>query len=283
MQTIELANKIQMPILGFGVYQINTPTDCKRAVLNALEAGYRSIDTAASYGNEKAVGEAIAESGIARDELFITSKLWVEDADEKRAEHAIARSLELLGLDYLDVFLIHQPVGDVYGAWRTMERFYEAGILRSIGVSNFSSDRLTDFALHQRIRPMINQIEINPFCQQKAALPINRDLGVAVEAWAPFAEGKNGLFTNPILSSIAKKHDASVGQVVLRWVTQLGCPVISKTTHPERMHENLKALAFTLDNDDMASIASLDTGKSQFFSHQDPAMIRWFIGRHIEH
>ncbi len=283
METIELCEGVNLPVLGFGVYQIKDAGECKKAVLDAIEAGYRAIDTAASYGNEKAVGEALAECGVPRSELFITTKLWVEDASEGRARTAIERSLELLGLDYLDLYLIHQPVGDVYGAWRTMQALHAAGTLRAIGVSNFPADRVTDFALANDIRPMVNQIEINPFCQQKAAIPENDALGIVTEAWAPFAEGRNNLFTNPVLQTIADAHGKTVAQVVLRWLTQTGHPVVSKSVRPERMRENLASLDFVLDDADLAAIAALDTGKSQFFSHQDPEIIRWFHSRHIEH
>lgn len=283
MECITLASGVKLPLLGFGVYQIKDPVQCKQAVIDAISAGYRAIDTAASYGNEKAVGDALRECGVPRSELFITTKLWAEDAAEAKADHAINRSLELLGLDYLDLYLIHQPVGDVYGTWRTLERRYEEGTLKAIGVSNFAPDRITDFALHQRIRPMVNQIEVNPFCQQQKAVPINRELGVVAEAWAPFAEGKNGLFTNPILTVIAEKHGKSVGQIVLRWITQRGIPAISKTVRPERMKENLDSLTFSLNDAEMAAIAALDTAESQFFSHQDPAIMRWIFERHVEH
>ncbi len=283
METIELCDGARLPLLGFGVYQIKDPAQCKQAVLDAIEAGYRAIDTAASYGNEKAVGEALAECGVPRRELFITTKLWVEDADEARARVAIERSLELLGLDYLDLYLIHQPVGDVFGAWRTMERLHAAGTLHAIGVSNFAADRVTDLALTQDVRPMVNQIEINPFCQQKAAIPVNDSLGIVTEAWAPFAEGRGSLFTNPVLQTIAKAHEKTVAQVVLRWLTQTGHPVVSKSVRPERMRENLASLDFVLSDVDLAAIAALDTGRSQFFSHQDPEIIRWFHSRHIEH
>ena len=280
---VTLSNGVRMPSAVFGVYQVKDPAACQKAVEDAIAAGYRAIDTAASYGNEAAVGHALAATGIPREELFITTKLWVEDASETGAQRAVDRSLELLGLDYLDLYLIHQPVGDVYGAWRTMERQYEAGRLRAIGVSNFAPDRLVDFAGHQRIRPMVNQVEINPYCQQADALPIMKKLGVQPEAWAPFAEGRGGLFMNPVLQAVAKKHGRSVGQVVLRYVLELGAVVVAKTVTPSRMTENLDIFSFSLDDVDKAAIRGLDTGRSQFFSHRDPAIIEWFLSRHIEH
>ena len=203
MEKIELSNGVKMPAMNFGVYRITDPAECEAAVLSALKAGWRGIDTAASYLNERAVGRAVARSGIPRSELFITTKLWVQEASEAGAERAIRRSLELLGTDTIDLYLIHQPYGDIYGAWRTMERFYEAGVLKAIGVSNFQPDRITDFALNQRIRPMVNQIEVNPFCQQREADAVNRALGVMPSAWAPFAEGRDGLLENPVLREIA--------------------------------------------------------------------------------
>ena len=233
--------------------------------------------------NEAAVGAAIKASGIPRDELFVTTKLWAEDASEAGARRAVARSLELLGLDRLDLYLIHQPVGDVYGAWRTMEKLCLEGVLGAIGVSNFMPDRLVDFALHQTIRPMVNQVEINPFCQQAEALPVMAELGVAPEAWAPFAEARNGLFENPVLAEVARKHGRTVGQVVLRFVRQLGAVVVAKTVRPERMRENLDIFSFELDDEDMAKIRALDTKTSQFFSHRDPDIMKWMSTRHVEH
>ena len=283
VEKVRLPNGRMMPAAVFGVYQVKDAAQCQRAVEDALEAGYRAIDTAASYGNEAAVGAAIKASGIPRDELFVTTKLWAEDASEAGARRAVARSLELLGLDRLDLYLIHQPVGDVYGAWRTMEKLCLEGVLGAIGVSNFMPDRLVDFALHQTIRPMVNQVEINPFCQQAEALPVMAELGVAPEAWAPFAEARNGLFENPVLAEVARKHGRTVGQVVLRFVRQLGAVVVAKTVRPERMRENLDIFSFELDDEDMAKIRALDTKTSQFFSHRDPDIMKWMSTRHVEH
>lgn len=281
--TITLANGVKIPAAVFGVYQVKDPAECQKAVEDAIAAGYRAIDTAASYGNEAAVGAALRHCGVPREELFITTKLWVEDASDEGARRAVTRSLELLGLDTIDLFLIHQPVGDVYGAWRTLEDFYEKDILRAIGVSNFSADRLVDFCLHQRIRPMVNQVEINPYCQQMAAREVMQKYGVQPEAWAPFAEGRNDLFTNPVISAIAQKHGRTVGQIVLRYIFELGAIVAAKSVRPERMRENLDIFTFSLDADDHVALAALDTKTSQFFSHQDPAIIEWFCSRHIEH
>lgn len=283
IEKVRLPNGLMMPAAVFGVYQVKDAATCQKAVEEALEAGYRALDTAASYGNEAAVGAAIKASGITRDELFVTTKLWVEDASESGSRRAVNRSLELLGLDYLDLYLIHQPVGDVYGAWRTMEELCLKGVLRAIGVSNFMPDRLVDFALHQTIRPMVNQVEINPYCQQADAMPVMAELGVLPEAWAPFAEGRNGLFQNPTLVEIAHKHERTVGQIVLRFVRQLGAIVVSKTVRSERMRENLDIFSFELDEDDMAKIRALDMKTSQFFSHRDPEIMKWMSKRHIEH
>ncbi len=278
-----LTNGVQMPAAVFGVYQIKDAKECQKAVEDALSAGYRAIDTAASYGNEAAVGNAIKACGIPRSNLFITTKLWVEDASEEKARRAIDRSLELLGLDYLDLYLIHQPVGDVYGAWRTMQDFYQNKVLRAIGVSNFLPDRLIDFVHHQDIAPQVNQVEINPFCQQKDALAFMKKYGVMPEAWAPFAEGRNNLFSNPVLEAVAKRHNRTVGQIVLRYVHQLGAVVVAKTVRPERMKENLDIFNFELSDDDMQLLSKLDTATSQFFSHRDPEIIEWMCSRHIEH
>lgn len=228
MERIEPSNSVKMPAMNFGVYWITDPTECEAAVLSA----WRGIDTAASYLNERAVGRAVARSGIPCSELFISTKLWVQDTSEAGAERAIRRSLELLRTDTIDLYLIHQPYGDIYGAWRTMERFYEAGALRAIGVSNFQPDRITDFALHQRIRPTVNQIEVNPFCQQREADAVNRALGVMPSAWAPFAEGRDGLLENPVLREIAADRGATVAQVALAWLAERGIISISKTVSP---------------------------------------------------
>jgi len=272
-----------MPRLVFGTYQIKDPKICQKAVEDALEAGYRAIDTAQSYGNEAAVGAALKACGLPRSELFITTKLWVEDASEAGARRAALRSMELLGLDYLDLYLIHQPVGDVFGAWRTIEALYREDLLRAVGVSNFSPDRLMDMALSSTIRPQVNQVEINPFCQQKDALPVMASLGILPEAWAPFAEGRNGLFSNAVLAGIAAKHNASIAQIVLAMILKMGAVVVSKSVNPERMRENIRAAEVLLDQTDMTAMAALDTGRSQFFSHRDPEIIKWFHSRHIEH
>ncbi|HIU85181.1 MAG TPA: aldo/keto reductase [Candidatus Aphodousia gallistercoris] len=282
-EQLRTINGVVIPTIAYGVYQVKDAAQCQKAVEDALAVGYRALDTAASYGNEAAVGAAIKASGIKREELFVTTKLWLEDASEDGAKRAVARSLELLGLDYLDAYLIHQPIGDVFGAWRTMTAFHEQGVLRRIGVSNFAPDRLLDFWYHNRIKPMINQIEINPFCQNAEAIKIMGEIGVAPQAWAPLAEGKNGLFTHPVLSAIAQKHQASVAQVVLRYVMALGAGVVVKSVHANRMQENFNSTTVELDADDMAKIKALDTKTSQFFSHRDPAIIRWMCERHLQH
>ena len=277
MERIEPSNSVKMPAMNFGVYWITDPTECEAAVLSA----WRGIDTAASYLNERAVGRAVARSGIPCSELFISTKLWVQDTSEAGAERAIRRSLELLRTDTIDLYLIHQPYGDIYGAWRTMERFYEAGDLRAIGVSNFQPDRITDFALHQRIRPTVNQIEVNPFCQQREADAVNRALGVMPSAWAPFAEGRDGLLENPVLREIAADRGATVAQVALAWLAERGIISISKTVSPARMAENLAASNVKLTPEDMAKIATLDTGTSRFFSHLDPKIVEWLGTRRL--
>ncbi|MGP6204626.1 aldo/keto reductase [Microbacterium sp. F2] len=282
MQTVTLNNGIQMPILGFGVFQVG-PEETERAVSDALAAGYRLIDTAASYMNEEAVGAAIAKSGIPRDGLFITTKLWVQDAPaEENTARAFDDSLTKLGLDYIDLYLIHQPFGDYYGQWRGMEQINREGRARAIGVSNFASDRLLDLILNTEITPAVNQIETNPFHQQGAAHDILVAEGVQHESWGPFAEGKNGLFTNPVLAAIGQKHGKSVAQVVLRWMIQREVVVIPKTVNPERMAQNLDVFDFALSPADMDSIAALDEATSQFFDHRDPDMVRWLAARRVE-
>lgn len=275
MQTTTLNNGVVMPMLGFGVYQMNDAAECEAAVAAALRAGYRLIDTAASYGNEEAVGRAIASSGIPRSELFITTKLWLTDAGEDKARLAFERSRQRLQLDYIDLYLIHQPYSDVHGAWRAMEALHEAGQIRAIGVSNFHPDRVMDLIMHNRIVPAVNQIETHPFCQQLEAATFLRDNGVQIESWGPFAEGRNNLFTHPVLSRIAAAHGRSVAQIVLRWLLQRGVVAIPKSVRPERMAENLRVFDFELGADDMAAIATLDTGSSAFFDHRDPARVQW--------
>lgn len=272
--TVTLRNGVQMPILGFGVFQVPDSTECERSVRDALDVGYRLLDTAASYGNEEAVGAAIRTHGIDRGELFVTTKLWVQDASYEGAKAAFERSMNKLQLDYLDLYLIHQPYGDVYGAWRAMEEFHRAGRIRAIGVSNFYPDRLVDFALHNEITPAVNQIEIHPFHQQEDAQKILAEYAVQAEAWGPFAEGRNGLFTNDVLQSVGHKHGKSVAQVVLRWLLQRGIVAIPKSVRKERMAENLAITDFELDRGDLAAVAVLDQQASSFFDHRDPAMVK---------
>lgn len=282
MDYVTLNNGLKMPKLGFGVFQIPDPAECERCVLDAIAAGYRLIDTAASYRNEDAVGKAVRNSGVARQELFITSKLWVQDTGYERTTQAIDKALQRLQLDYLDLYLIHQPFGDVHGAWRAMEDAYRGGKLRAIGVSNFYPDRLMDIIAFNDIAPAVNQVEINPFFQQADSAAFMRANGVQAEAWAPFAEGKNNLFQNGPLNRIGKKHGKSVGQVVLRWLIQRDIVVLAKTVRRERMAENLDVFDFSLDEADMAAIAALETGTSSFFSHRDPAIVKWMSERRLE-
>ncbi|WP_288941799.1 aldo/keto reductase [uncultured Alistipes sp.] len=274
METKILNNGVEMPVLGFGVYQVDEAI-CEQCVSDALMAGYRSIDTAAAYMNERAVGRAIRRSGIPRGELFVTTKLWVQDAGYESAKRAFAASLERLQLDYLDLYLIHQPFGDVYGAWRAMEELYKAERVRAIGVSNFQPDRLVDLILHNEVVPAVNQVETHPFCQQAEETGIMARYGVQAEAWAPFAEGRNNLFGNEVLTDLAAKHRKSVAQVVLRWLIQRGIVVIPKSVHKERMAENIDVFDFTLPPEDMARIAALDMKQSCFLSHRDPQTVEW--------
>jgi 2,5-diketo-D-gluconate reductase A len=281
MQHVTLNNGVEMPLLGYGVFQIADEAACERCVVDAVQAGYRLIDTAASYGNEAAVGRGLARCGVARDQLFVTSKLWVEDAGFERARAAIDKSLHRLGLDYLDLYLIHQPFSDVHGAWRAMEEAYRAGKLRAIGVSNFQPDRLMDIQAFNQIAPAVNQIEVNPFHQQAESVDFMRSLGVQPEAWAPFAEGRNDLFQNEHLVAIAARHGKSVGQVVLRWLVQRGIVALAKSVRKERMAENLAVFDFELPDEDMKVIATLETGRSSFFSHRDPAIVKWMSERRL--
>jgi 2,5-diketo-D-gluconate reductase A len=273
VQQVTLNNGVLMPILGFGAYQI--PADqTEQAVSDALAAGYRSLDTAAAYGNEEAVGRAIAASGIPRDELFVTTKLWVQDAGEEATKGAFAASLQRLGLDYVDLYLIHQPFGDVYGSWRTMQGLSQEGSARAIGVSNFHADRLVDLIEHNEVSPAVNQIETHPYHQRSAEQELMREHAVQLESWGPFAEGRNHLFTDATLTSIGAAHGKTVAQVVLRWLVQRDVVVISKSVRPDRMAENIDVFDFALTEDQMASIAAMDTGASLFFDHRDPAMVR---------
>jgi 2,5-diketo-D-gluconate reductase A len=281
MDDVTLNNGVTMPLLGFGVFQIPDPAECERAVVDAVQTGYRLIDTATSYMNEAAVGSAVKHCGVARDELFITSKLWVQDAGYERAKVAIDKSLQRLQLDHLDLYLIHQPFGDVHGAWRAMEEAYKAGKLRAVGVSNFHPDRLMDLSVFNEVKPAVNQIEVNPFHQQDDSLAFMREHGVQAQAWAPFAEGRNGLFQNPVLARIAEKYGKSSGQVVLRWLLQRGIAALAKTVRRERMVENLDVFDFVLDDTDTALIATLELGTSSFFSHRDPAIIQWMSERRL--
>lgn len=274
MQHITLNNGVSMPMLGFGVYQIPDADLCEACVTAALAAGYRHIDTAAAYLNEEAVGKALRKSGLRRDEIFLTTKLWLQDTGYETTRNAFEASLKRLGTSYVDLYLIHQPFGDVYGSWRAMEDLYEEGKIRAVGVSNFPPDRLVDLILHNHIAPAVNQVETHPFCQQKEAMAVMKEYDVRIESWGPFAEGRNNLFQHPDLLAVARKHGKSVAQVVLRWLNQRNVIAIPKTVKPERMAENFAIFDFALDDDDMARIASLDTGKSLFFDHRDPAVVK---------
>ena len=279
--SVTLNNGVAMPLLGFGVFQVTDLDECERSVLDAIETGYRLLDTAASYGNEAAVGNAIQKSGVAREELFITTKLWVQDASYDGAKQAFERSMEKLQLEYLDLYLIHQPYGDVYGAWRAMQELYQAGHIKAIGVSNFYPDRIMDFILHNDIAPAVNQIETHPFHQQIEAQKLLQENNVQIESWGPFAEGKNNIFQNAVLRSIAETHGKSVAQVIVRWLTQRGVVAIPKSVRKERMAENLDVFDFELSADDMNAIAALDSKQSAFFDHRDPVMVKWLGTRNI--
>lgn len=281
MENVTLNNGVEMPILGFGVFQVPDLAECERSVLDAIASGYRSIDTAAAYGNEEAVGQAIKKCGVPREELFITTKLWIQSEGYEGTKKAFDASLKKLGLDYLDLYLIHQPFGDVYGEWRAMEEVYKAGKTRAIGVSNFQPDRLIDLIIHNEIVPAVNQIETHPFHQQIDAHQFLLDNKVQIESWGPFAEGKNELFHNDLLESIGAKYNKTIAQVVLRWLTQRGIVAIPKSVRKERMEENFNSLDFTLSADDMESIKTLDTNASLFFDHRDPAMVKWLGERKL--
>ena len=276
MQKVTLNNGVEMPILGYGVYQID-PKECERCVLDAISVGYRHIDTAQSYHNEEAVGNAIEKSGIPRSELFITTKIWISNAGYEKAKASIFESLKKLKTDYIDLLLIHQPFNDYYGAYRAMTEAYKDGKVRAIGVSNFYPDRLIDLCHFQEVTPAVNQVETHPFHQQKLAQKIMKKYGVQHESWAPFAEGRKGIFTNPILKSIGEKYGKSIAQVILRFLIQNDVVVIPKTTHKERMIENFNVFDFVLSDEDMNAITALDEGKSLFFSHYDPQAVEYLI------
>lgn len=282
MKKVELNNGVEMPILGFGVFQIQEGQDCEEAVYEAIMSGYRLIDTAASYMNEKAVGRAIKRSGVPREEMFITTKLWIQDTGYEKTKKAFEKSLERLQLDYLDLYLIHQPFGDVYGSWRAMEDLYREGKIRAIGVSNFLPDRLIDLIVHNEIVPAVNQVETHPFCQQIEAAAIMAENNVQIQSWAPFAEGKNNLFTNDVLTEIGQAYGKSVGQVVLRWLVQRGVVVIPKTVRKERMAENMDIFDFELTQSEMERIKELDKTESLFFSHRDPEKVKWLGERVLD-
>lgn len=282
MQTVKLNNGVEIPILGFGVFQIADPVECERSVVDAIQTGYNHIDTAASYMNEAAVGRGIRQSGVAREKLFITTKLWIQSNGYEGTLQAFERSLKRLQLEYIDLYLIHQPFGDVYGEWRAMEELYHQGNIRAIGVSNFQPDRMMDLMIHNQITPAVNQIEVNPFQQQSDAQKFCQENGVAVEAWAPFAEGKNNIFQNETLLTIAAKHNKSVAQVILRWVVQRGIVALAKSTRKERMLENINVFNFELSAQDLAAITTLDTKTSSFFDHRNPEMVKWLGSRKME-
>lgn len=282
MQHVALNNGVKMPVVGFGVFQIADAKECERSVIDAIEAGYRLIDTAASYLNEEAVGRGLRRSGVDREDLFVTTKLWVQDTGYERTKQTIDKSLRRLQLDYLDLYLIHQPFGDVHGSWRAMEEACKAGKVRAIGVSNFHPDRLMDIMAFNEMPPAVNQVEVNPFHQQAESVKFMRDNGVQSEAWAPFAEGRNNLFKNEALAIIGRKYGKSIGQVVLRWLVQRGIVPLAKSVRKERMAENLNIFDFQLDDTDLARIAALETGTSSFFSHRDPAIVKWMSERRLD-
>jgi diketogulonate reductase-like aldo/keto reductase len=282
MKHIVLNNGVKIPILGFGVFQVRDAEECERSVYEALQTGYRLIDTAASYLNEEAVGNAVKRSGVAREELFITTKLWIQDAGYERTKQAFEKSLQRLQLDYLDLYLIHQPFGDVYGAWRAMQELYREGRIKAIGVSNFQPDRIMDLIVHNEVVPAVNQIETHPFNQQIETQKFLQENNVQIESWGPFAEGKNNIFQNEILLSIAGKYGKTVAQVILRWLTQREVVVIPKSVRKERIAENFNIFDFELSPEDMTAIASLDTKQSLFFDHRDPAMVKWLGTRKLD-
>lgn len=275
MHNVILNNGVEMPILGFGVFQVPDPAECERCVLDAIETGYRLIDTAASYGNEEAVGKAIHASGVPRADLFVTTKLWIQSNGYEGTKKAFENSLKSLRMDYVDLYLIHQPYGDVYGEWRAMEELYAAGKARAIGVSNFHPDRLIDLIIHNEVIPAVNQIETHPFQQQIETQQFLQENNVQIESWAPFAEGKNNIFQNELLASLGAKYNKSIAQIILRWLTQRGVVAIPKSVRKDRMEENFNCLDFELSTEEMEAIKALDTRASSFFDHRDPAMVKW--------
>lgn len=275
MQKVKLNNGVEMPILGFGVFQISDPAECEKAVVEAIQSGYRLIDTAASYKNEDAVGNAIKKSGVDRKELFITTKLWIQDLGYEKTKAAFQKSLDLLQLDYLDLYLIHQPYGDIFGSWKAMRELLEEGKIRAIGVSNFHPDRVMDLIVNSGFTPAVNQVETHPFDQQIDNQVFLQENNVQIESWGPFAEGRNDMFQNEVLVALGKKHNKSVAQVILRWLTQRGVVVIPKSVRKERMVENFDIFDFELAADDMDAIVALDTKESLFFDHRDPNMVKW--------
>ena len=282
MQNVKLNNGVEIPILGFGVFQITDPAECERSVVDAIETGYRHIDTAASYQNEEAVGKGIKQSGVSREGLFITTKLWIQGNGYEGTIKAFERSLKRLQLDYIDLYLIHQPFGDIYGEWRAMEQLYQQNKIRAIGLSNFYPDRIMDLMIHNQITPAVNQIEVNPFQQQIDTQTFLQENNVQVEAWAPFAEGRNNIFNNELLLSIAAKYQKTVAQVILRWLVQREIITLAKSTRKERMLENISVFDFELSAEDMAAIKTLDTKTSSFFDHRDPQMVKWLGERKLD-
>ena len=276
MEYVKLSNGMEMPILGYGVYQVSKE-ECERCVLDALSVGYRAVDTAQAYANEEGVGSALKKSGVPRGEVFLTTKVWITDAGEEKAARSIDESLRKLGTDYVDLLLIHQPFGDYYGTYRAMEKAYKAGKVRAIGVSNFYPDRFIDLANFCEVTPAVNQVETHVFQQQKVARGVAEKYGTLIQSWGPFAEGKNGIFTNETLVKIGKKYGKTAAQTALRFLLQSGVAIIPKSTHKERMAENLDILNFSLSEEDMREISALDTGKSLFFSHYDPRTVEWFM------
>jgi diketogulonate reductase-like aldo/keto reductase len=282
MQKVVLNNGVEMALLGFGVFQIKDAEECERCVVDAIQSGYRLIDTASSYLNEEAVGKAIRRSGVAREELFITTKLWIQDTGFENTKKDFEKSLKRLQLDYLDLYLIHQPYGDIYGSWRAMEDLYHEGKIKAIGVANFQPDRIMDLIIHNKVVPAVNQIETHPFCQQIETQKFLQDNNVQIQSWGPFAEGKNNIFQNEILLSIAGKYKKSVAQVILRWLIQRKVIAIPKSVRKEKIADNINIFDFELSSEDMDVIASLDTKKSLFFDHRDPVMVKWLGNRKLD-